>query len=242
MSEIYKSGDRVEMIENANGRNIGDQGTVTSVETADEEWGGQFLLINWENSLHDYSDGCYSKRLKKVEEPEPYEPQVGDIVDAHRKDWGSETPGFQWLWAQGLTVAWVDDADVGTTKPGETFPRRFSKNVLTLVSRPSAEETKSETERDYLGGVHYKSLREGDTIGFVGGEYFSVYRDKEPEPQEAEVVRPKTGTRGTALVEGDRVSGMIDEDGDFRYLRFDGGYVDSTYELWSDSLEFEPED
>lgn len=57
-------GDKVEMIENANGQSIGDRGTVATESSAEEEWGGQFLEVKWDSNGS--VSGCYSKRLKKV--------------------------------------------------------------------------------------------------------------------------------------------------------------------------------
>lgn len=323
----FKVDDRVEMIEDANNRSTGDQGTVTNVEVAEEEWGGQFLQIKWEGTTG--SDGCYSKRLKKVEEPrfqsrytdENFE--EGEIVlakpgtkcevfpndrDRQLEPWEalrvtsetsqndtnlnarrvSEAPYDGPLFcltvtdlvrpedapvAVGQVRAWTDgtpegsefhfvitnvtdtraeyhyleedylhDRDLKTGFQDSKVVGYEAQDKPSEVTEEVASVEEVKPEREHLGGIHYTNLRDGDTITFTAGQYFSIYRDKEPEPEVVEPVKPATGTRGTALVDGERIPGMIDEDGDFKYLHFDGDYVDDIYATWSDRLEFEPED
>jgi hypothetical protein len=99
----------------------------------------------------------------------------------------------------------------------------------------SQDAPAEETERIVIHNV--SSLKVGDLVvqdaDATGAAW--VVRTKEPEP-----TKPEPGTRGTALVDGVRLPGMIDEDGDFAYIEWDTEYseTDKTYKLWSDDLEF----
>jgi hypothetical protein len=94
-----------------------------------------------------------------------------------------------------------------------------------------------ETERIVIYNV--SSLKVGDLVvqdaDATGAAW--VVRTKEPEP---EPTKPEPGTRGTALVDGVRLPGMIDEDGDFAYIEWVTEYYETNkgYEPWSDDLEF----
>lgn len=70
--------------------------------------------------------------------------------------------------------------------------------------------------------VPFSALRSGDVIqaGISKVGTVNVERDVvEIEPPKP--AGPKPGTTGTAVVDGKRIPGMIDEDGDFNYLEFD---------------------
>lgn len=78
-------------------------------------------------------------------------------------------------------------------------------------------------------------LQPGDVTitAHVGNPWIEVEREV-PDPPKP--VGPLPGTRGTAIVWGTRTHGMIDEDGDFRYLEYDsyGGEVISEYTTTKD--------
>ena len=93
-----------------------------------------------------------------------------------------------------------------------------------------------ETERIVIYNV--SSLKVGDLVvqdaDATGAAWVVRTKESEPEPEPT----PETGTRGTALVSGERIPGMIDEDGLFVYLTSDYGEVVKGYKSWSDDLEF----
>lgn len=85
--------------------------------------------------------------------------------------------------------------------------------------------------------VPFSALRSGDVIqaGISKVGTVNVERDVvEIEPPKP--AGPKPGTTGTAVVDGKRIPGMIDEDGDFNYLEFDsyGGEVLREYTVTKD--------
>jgi hypothetical protein len=99
-------------------------------------------------------------------------------------------------------------------------------------------------ETETLKAFGLNSFRKGDLVTDViytitgAVDYVEVTRTKEPEPEPEPEPTPETGTRGTALVDGVRLPGMIDEDGLFVYLTSDYGEVVKGYKSWSDDLEF----
>lgn len=84
-------------------------------------------------------------------------------------------------------------------------------------------------ETECIGAVHYTELQAGDTITFTAGTHFMVDRPVHP--------RHRPGTFGSAVVQGSRVHGLIDEDGDFTYLSYDWGYAEKDYTSMFENFE-----
>lgn len=123
---------------------------------------------------------------------------------------------------------------VGYEHHANTYDPQFFSPVESQDA--PAEETET------LKAFGLNSFRKGDLVTDViytttgAVDYVEVARTKEPEP---EPTKPKPGTSGTALVDGIRTHGLIDEDGDFTYLTYDPyDGLSQGYEIWSDDLEF----
>ena len=119
---------------------------------------------------------------------------------------------------------------VGYEHHGLYDPQYFS---LVESQDAPAEETELVTVESLA------ELKQGDLVHRDTGNgtfaSVTVVRNKEPES-----AKPEPGTRGTALVDGVRLPGMIDEDGDFAYIEWVTEYSETNkaYKSWSDALEF----
>lgn len=233
MSE-FSVGDKVELIEDYMNHRQGTRGEVVDKQAAMR---GDLLRVRTEGTseLAQPDLHAYAFRFKKVNGENNGEVKVGQIrvwvYDGEPDDTKFE-------------IINVDGDDVTYHYVGEDYTHErpmsdFVGGESQVVTEASAEETKP--DRVAVPSVHYSDLRVGDTITFTAVTHFVVDRDKEVEPEVVTPALPAVGTRGTALVDGERIPGIIDEDGDFKYLYFDGDYVNDTYRNWSDSLEFEPE-
>lgn len=94
--------------------------------------------------------------------------------------------------------------------------------------------------KQIVENVPFSALRSGDVVqaGYSQAGTVNVEREVPDPPKPA---GPKPGTRGTAIVYGERIPGMIDEDGDFAFLTFDSGYLGRDFVNVRNATEFVPD-
>lgn len=87
--------------------------------------------------------------------------------------------------------------------------------------------------------IHAADWQPGDVIVGHNGPVDLIVEREVPDPPKP---KPKPGTRGTAFLGSARVPGMIDEDGDFVYLDWDGVELLREYEpIGRTGLDFVPD-
>jgi hypothetical protein len=85
----------------------------------------------------------------------------------------------------------------------------------------------TETKTQEVEITDWDDFQDGDTVvrqPTEGGWGAFIVRREVPTPP-----RPEPGTFGTALVDGSRIHGLIDEDSDFKYLEWTGKWVEDAY-------------
>lgn len=119
-----------------------------------------------------------------------------------------------------------DPFDVAKVKAGDTVEVRVEEGY---AFNPAAYT---------INGTVWKSPHGPLMIGpLVLDQDLITLTDHQPAP-EPEPAKPAPGTFGTAVVKGERQRGLIDEDGDFDYTSWDGGYVSHNYT--NDFADFKP--
>lgn len=138
------------------------------------------------------------------------------------------TAGGWGLYEEDVDLA----ADPSKVKAGDTVT--LSVDPVGSVTTPKPFEVTGEAWEDYSDNPHGPLLRVG-TYWLNSPEVAVIDHQPAPEPEPA---TPAPGTFGTAVVDGQRRHGLIDEDGDFAFQVWDSAYRTYAGDQFANSKQF----